>query len=456
MRVGLSVQQLWRIIVARRRLIFLIILGFFLATVLVSLFMSKVYEADASVLIALQGDDPITGRSSQQFVADSYFATQIDILKSRKVRLQVVKKLNLTNDAEAQKAFADSASAGASFAQWLADGLLKNLDVQTHHESRIVDVLYESDDRQEAAAIANAIVRAYRDISLGLTEDPARKRQSQYADYLASLRADVDSAQDKLTKSRQSLNLIDTRNQEGPDTDRLKDLNIRLNQVQSERDAAEAKVQRIRELQRSGQPLTAQADVLDSKYIQELKGRLVELETMRAKLGKTLGENHPRMQSLDSEIATVRQRLGQEVDAYIQADRGSAKTAADRERALRKTLSGERSDIMDVQRKRDEIASYKRELESAQQVYKAALANYDQVLGSSKLQQTNVSVIHWATPPESPIRPKWLINILVGLFLGLLTGLAAALLLELSRRRVRSDEDVAQELRLDVLGVIPG
>ena len=452
---GLSVRQLWLILYSRRGLILGVTAAFLTLTIIMSLMMSKVYQADVSLLIALQEDDPVTGRSSQQFVADSYYATQIDLLKSRKVASRVVADLNLDNDPKAREKFLEDRDDNASFSEWLAAELLKNLSIGTSRESRIISVQYEDKNPRHAAEVADAFARAYQQISLNLTEDPARQRQTRYSDYLTELREDVNKAQNKLTEVRQELQVLDLGSNAGPATQRLEDLSVRLNQVQAERQAAQARVRRIRELQRSGKPLTAQADILNSNYVQELKGRLVTLETQRSELSETLGRNHPRMQSLGAEIATVRQRLSDEIQAYVEADRGEAQTASDREQNLRQTLQGERGDLLEVQRKRDEIAAYERELEAAKRIYDAAVENYDQVLGGSQLQQTNVTVIHWASVPNNPIRPNHKLNLIAGLFLGLFTGLCIALLLELKSRRIRGDEDIERELDMEVLGVIP-
>jgi capsular polysaccharide biosynthesis protein len=47
-----------------------------------------------------------------------------------------------------------------------------------------------------------------------------------------------------------------------------------------------------------------------------------------------------------------------------------------------------------------------------------------------------------------------LLNTVVALMLGLLLGIGAALLLELTRRRVRSTEDLVEALHIPMLGSI--
>lgn len=454
-RGGLGAAQIYAILRRRVALIAAITVGLALGSLVISLLMTPVYEAEATMMIDFQSSDPVTGQDFPQMLSDSYVATQIDLLHSVTVRRAAVEALKLTDDPQARKAYERADVGDMAFADWLAAGMRDHIAVEKSRESRILSVRYTDSDRRQAANIANALVRVFRETKLELAQEPARDRRQKYEKYLSSLRGDVDQAQEKLTGAQQDLGVLDLDNTGRADAQRLADLGVRLNAAESDSQAAHAKVRRIEALKRQGKPLTAQADILGSAYVQELKGRLVQLQSSRADLGETLGSRHPQMQSINAEIATVRRQLSGEIGAYVQANRGEARSSQERESALRKSVSGERRSMLDEQRKRDQIAGHVRALESAKAVYQAAVDRYDQVLGSSQLQNVNVSVIHWASAPQHPVRPNTLRNVLAGLVLGLMLGVFIALVLELSNRRVRTQSDVERELDLEVLGVIP-
>lgn len=451
-RAALTPRQVGRIAWARRSLIVFIMALFAVLGVGMALFLPKTYQASVSLLIEFPSENPVTNQYLPADLAASYLATQIDLLKSEKVRLDVIEELNLGGDPEAREQFEANASPDASFDVWLATQMLSQINVGTGSGSRIIELGYSADDPSRAAEIANALVRAYMDTALELSLDPARRRRASYNDYLESLRKDVETAQANLTEAQQEMGVLDLEQAGGVDRRRLEDLNLRLNEVQSEHQAAQAKVARINELRQRGRPLTAQADILGSNYVQELKGRLLQLESSRADLAKTLGANHPRMQALDAEIGTVRSRLRAEISSYVEANHGEAQTAASRESALRDTLSTERQQVLDQQRKRDQIARHVRELDSAKSLYQAAVAQYDQVLGGSELQQSNVSVVSWATPPQFPEGLPGKILLALSIAAGGFIGVGLAMLIELLNRRVRSSDDVERELGLPVLG----
>ncbi|GAB3679127.1 Wzz/FepE/Etk N-terminal domain-containing protein [Salinisphaera aquimarina] len=456
MRAPLTLGQLQRILRARWRLIAAVVATFLLLAVLSILLLSDSYAAKVSLLIEFPGDDPVTGQQYPSNLADSYQATQVDLLSSYKVRLAVVDELKLADDTAARQKFEDSAPAGASFEEWLAQRIAKKLTVAADQSSRLLVVQYEDKDPQKSAKIANSIVEQYMGASAQIASDPAKNRQSRYAEFLDGLRGKVDAAQDRLTDIQQRLQVINGNNAGNIDTQRLEDLGLKLNQAESDHQAARAKVEQIRALQKAGQPVTAQAEILGSSYVQELKGRLLRLQSERADVGKVLGSRHPKMRSLNAEIGTVRARLSEEINAYLQANRGQAQTTADQQTALRKTFDQERADVIDQQRKRAEVAKYQRELASAKQVYDAALNEYDQVLGGSEMHRQNISVISWASPPRAPSGLGKKIKLLLALVLGAIVGCALALLLEFTDRRVRGPEDITREMDLPILGDLPG
>ena len=455
MRSPLSPSQLWRILWARRWWIAATTALFILFAVAVALLVPKEYVGSAALVVDIPTEDPSGQDNVPSMLADNYLATQIDLLKSQRVLLRVVEQRGLTEDRKARATFAASAPAGASFKRWVAEELGKHLIIASGTTSRLLQVQFDDPSPQRAAAIANAVVRAYRHVRQQMTSDPARERLQNYTAYLDDLRSRVDTAQNKLSSAQQRAGIINLNRSSDAATQRLEDLGVKLNQAESDRQTAQAKVKRIQQLKRQGKPVTAQADILASNFVQQLKGRLVELQSRRAELAKTLGSSHPRMQSLNAQIATVRARLNQEIDDYLKANRGQEETAADRESALRAALARERSGVLVQQKKRDEVASLVRALDSSQQIYQAALGQYDQVLSGTRSRSYNIAIVSWASPPRWPTGMSNKIKLLFGLILGVLVGGALALLVELADRRVRDDEDMVRELGLPVFGQLP-
>ena len=67
----------------------------------------------------------------------------------------------------------------------------------------------------------------------------------------------------------------------------------------------------------------------------------------------------------------------------------------------------------------------------------------------------NVQIIDVAKVPQSPIRPRPMLNVLIAAFLGLMAGLGLVFLIEYMDNTIKTPEDVQRYLDLPILGAIP-
>jgi capsular polysaccharide biosynthesis protein len=70
----------------------------------------------------------------------------------------------------------------------------------------------------------------------------------------------------------------------------------------------------------------------------------------------------------------------------------------------------------------------------------------------SRASQTNVTVLNSARAPNRQSSPKVLLNIALSMVIGVMLGIGAVMLLELSDRRVRSLADLVNAENVPLLG----
>ena len=68
---------------------------------------------------------------------------------------------------------------------------------------------------------------------------------------------------------------------------------------------------------------------------------------------------------------------------------------------------------------------------------------------------SNISVVQPATYPVKPVRPKKLLNIALGFFLGIFGGIGLAFISEYMDHTFRKPEDITHKLDLPILATIP-
>ena len=85
----------------------------------------------------------------------------------------------------------------------------------------------------------------------------------------------------------------------------------------------------------------------------------------------------------------------------------------------------------------------------------ARKATETQITKSIDLGDTTVMVMSEASVPSQPIKPNKKLNMAVALVLGLMVFIALSFILEYLDNTIKTPEDVANELELPVLGLIP-
>ena len=93
-------------------------------------------------------------------------------------------------------------------------------------------------------------------------------------------------------------------------------------------------------------------------------------------------------------------------------------------------------------------------VELYQQIYSNLLSNYE-AIRLAKLKSTpNIVQVEEARPSSSPIRPRLLVNIVLGTVLGLFASIAAAFVIDRQDDTFRTPTEVSEVLQIPILGQI--
>ena len=441
----MSLQQFLLILRARYRIALLIAAGAVLLALLVSWVMPRQYTAQTAVLVDLRTPDPVTGGTLAGVVAPSYMATQVDIIAGERVAQRVVSVLKLDQDPDAVKSWQASTEGRGSLQVWLAEGLQRGLDVRPARESNVINITYKGRDADQSAAIANAFAQAYLDTNLALKTEPARIYAEWFDQQAKSARDKLEDAQSRLSDYAQKAGIVTSDERLDYETSRLADLSSQLTQVQGQTTDSQSK---------RGANADTVAEVMQSPLVNGLKADIGRLEARVQELSAYLGPTHPQLQRSQSELQSLRRRLAAETGSITSSIETAYRVGRDRERELQAAVAAQKTRVLRLNKERDELNVYRRDVEAAQRAFEEVSNNASQTRLQSLTNQTNVVRLNTAHVPLSPSSPKTLLNLLIAAFGGTLLGLGAALMIELAHRRVRSAEDLSMVLDLPVLGRI--
>jgi len=434
------------LILKARGLLALLALGVTVATTLtVSLLLPKSYTATTTLIVDSKAKDPVTGIVLPAQLIPGYIATQVDIIQSQNVALKVVDGLKLADNPNVKADFMASGEGQGDIRHWLAELLLKKLDVQPSRESSVIQLGFEGTDPRFAALISNAFAQAYINTNLELKVEPARQTSAWYDGKIKELRLALEQAQAKLTDYQREKGLFASDERLDVETARLAELSSQLVMAQA---------QTFDSTSRQKQSSDALPEIMNSPVVQSLRADIARAESKIAELAEKVGKNHPQFQRAEAELVSLREKLTGEVRTATRGVSSTAKVAQQREGDLRGSLAAQKSRVLDLKQKRDELTVLMHDVENAQRTYDAALQRQNQTSLESQSNQTDVAILNPAMPPVEASSPKVLLNVILSVFLGSLLGIGLAFLMEMIDRRVRSSDDLISGLDIPVLGEI--
>jgi uncharacterized protein involved in exopolysaccharide biosynthesis len=448
---GISLVQIGAMLAARKGLIAGVALATIGAAIAAGILLPKTYTATAEVYIEYRGSDPIMGRQFSAMQDESYMATQVDIIKSDDVARYVIDTTRALDTPLVREAIKQKGE--AVLRSGLMRAIVADLQVMPKRNSRVLDLQFSSKDPVFARDALNAVIKGYMDINNKIHSTPAKQRQEQYSGQLVALQMEVDRIQREITAYQQQEGIVDADERMDTGSRQFSDLNSRLLTIQAAQSEATTRKRSIQALLASGTRAYDIPEISRQEGVRDVKLRLIEVEGRLSEASGVLGSNHPRYRSLEADRTALLAQLERASSSAMQSIEQEEKRFAEQVVRLQTEIKNRQGQLLEMKKHRDVIASYQRQLASAQQVYNSAVARYDEILIQSNVSSPTIAVLQWAEKPVRHSKPNVVNNVLVSIPGGVVLGLVLALLLELTYRRVRCVEDLKTSLPVPVLGV---
>jgi polysaccharide biosynthesis transport protein len=446
----MSFNQFVSVLRARWKIALGVWLFIVLSTLVVSLLLPKKYTATASIVLDVKSPDFVIGGYVPALMNTSYMATQVDILVSDRVARRVVTMLRLSENQEIREQWQRETSGRGDFTAWLAKLLLDNLEVLPSKASNVLTISFRGVDAQFSALMANAFVQAYTDTTLELRVDPARQYSGFFDSRAKAYRDNFEKAQDRLAQFQKEKGLLVTDERLDIETARLAELSSQLVGLQALTAESSSRVAQAR---RSSDDMR---DVLSDPLVTTLRADLSRQETQLQQMKSRLGDAHPQVIEMQSSINELRSRIAIETRKVTSSVSSSNNINAAREAQIKASLDEQRAKVLKMKELRDDAAILLKDVETAQRAYDTVLGRLNQTNLESQSTLTNVGVLSSAVEPPYPSFPKIPLFVAVAAVVGALLAMGVALMRELFDRRVRTVEDLTEQLQLPLLCVMPG
>ncbi len=125
------------------------------------------------------------------------------------------------------------------------------------------------------------------------------------------------------------------------------------------------------------------------------------------------------------------------------------------ERSLSKQVAIAKSKVQEINRSQFRLRALEREVRTNKDLYDAFFKRIQETSATSDLQTANARIVDKAFTPETPVKPKKKLIVVLAALLGMMISCGIAFLLEMLNNTIRNTRDVEDKLNLPVLGVLP-
>jgi capsular exopolysaccharide synthesis family protein len=441
----------WRIIWRWRWTVLGIFVVVFTLVAIGTLTQKPVYRATATVEINPQARkvSPVADVGDMGvgnygwFAEERYFNTQYEIIKSRDVGKRVFDRLDLYNHPK----FSKTSDPIGIFT--------KLIRVEPVKETGIVEISMESTNPEEVALWTNTAAEAYVDRNMDLAVEATGTALKRLMSEIQPLRERLKDTQQDSYEIAEKSSLFIPENQQKMNNERLSALQTDLTQTQIKLAESGSLLKEIDAIRQRNGSFESIPRIGTDPTVQQLTQQKAALEREQERLLLTYKEKHIRVAEKQSEIDQINEKLASEVERIISGVRTEYSLYRDQELNLTRAMEETKSDALQTTRKATTYDLAKGEASEAKRIYDLISARIQEIGLSSNLLSNNLKVLDRAPVPKNPVKPRVVLNLGVGLLLGLLLGVGSVIFLDSLDNTVRTTEDIEQYLKLNLLAIIP-
>jgi succinoglycan biosynthesis transport protein ExoP len=343
---------------------------------------------------------------------------------------------------------------GAQDRARLVDLILAGLKVSNDGRSYTIHIGFASPHADLASRLANLYAEQYLAKQMDLKTGASARANAWLGQRIKDLRSQLDAADAAVDTYRKSTGLLGSKNA-GIVTQQIDDLNSQLAATRGQRMDSESQLRTIQTQLQSGGNLDALADVLSSQVIQSLRAKQAELAHQQALLNSQYTAKYPNTKSVQADITALDRQIKDEINLVVKSLSNQVQISRSKEESLQGNLSSLEGQLGQGGEAEVQLQRLQREADGTRSIYDAYVSRFKEISEQQQLQTPDGYLISSATPPDMPTYPKYGSLIALGAVIGIVSGVALALLRDMFDHRLRSIGQVEEATGLPVVSIMP-
>jgi succinoglycan biosynthesis transport protein ExoP len=458
----------WRIIRIRKTVILAVFLLVVLTATVVTLILPEQFSSMTRIEVERDVTD-VQGLTGGQVAAnasyDPYFIqTEFEIIQSQVILDEVIQRLDL-NRTWGEKFHV--AGGGMLKTTETRAALRGMIHLQPTRNTALIEISVYDDNPDEAAQIANTVADVYKAHRENERKELTKNGIDTYESKLKDYDAQVKAQEQRVDYLRKKNNIADTDPTSTGPGETLGPVNLlHYDSLKIENEANYVKQKTLLD---QLEALTNSDGTVNWAILEEtiptaapdgmLAGYLSDLASTEQRLVTLTNDEGPQNPDVTRTIA-LEDELKTQIHARLIGIITGLKTQVAINNAVvelsdEKVNEAKTNDMALVEQSREYFLA-KADLEEMKRFRDALTLRRDQEQIEYDLPKTKmVSIIDVAEPNKSPVRPKKVMNIMLGVVIGLVVGVGLAFFIEYLDTSVKTIDDVERTLQAPVLGVIP-
>ena len=442
----------WRVISSRKELILAVAFLVVLTGTVYTLLLPNIYASSSRILVSEDSPEinPFAVQQNYMSTYNPYFLrTQFEILTSKPILNEVIYRLNLQSEWGKNNEI---------LTRDIALKILKNsISVFQQRDTSLIVINVKRDNPDEAADIANEIAQVYRDSRLELASKSARKAIDKIEESLTEQRQRVANAEENIQKIREDLNIAVVGGEGQFDVGEVRMQQLEGDRLFAQREMVEKEgLLRILEDLNDKDLLERASYITFDQFVMNTIQQIQDIEVNLSSVQADYGDNHPEVKRLKSQIVTLEETLKKRLSALRNGLDTEYIIAKNNFESLDKVLASVRTDTIESQGAK--FRPYRNalaDLETERFIYNQLMSKHRQEIITLQVPQNPVDIIDVAEPNMQPVSPNLFLNVLLSIFVGLGAGVGLAYFIEYLDTSVKSADDLENQLKLKVLGLVP-
>jgi polysaccharide biosynthesis transport protein len=413
--------------------------------------MKPVYESEGRLQIDPPGAEAFSLDATGVGLIDSeYIATEAQKLQTDDLALATIRTLHLDknpeliNDAPKRPSVVGVSDQLTPTERAALRNFQSRLSVRREPASRLVGVTFAAHDPRLSADVVNSLMKL-------MVQRTFEARSQAIAESSMWLSRQLDDIREKMESSARAVASFGAKTgiaDVDPDTntyaEKMGDLNKQLVLAESDRIQFQSFLAPVSNPESLPQ-------VRSNLVVQALTQKLAEADAQLAQSRVIYGPNHAEVRKLQNEVNELGDQIREQSAAIVSELWTNYRAARAREALLNGQVKGATSDLAT-------LAQYnvlKREAQADRELYNSLYAKIKEAGISAASKSSNIHIVSQARALEHPTRPRRALNILAGVFIGLIGGVALAFVKDRIQDRVQTPDEIRDWVGLPSVTVVP-